>query len=311
MFGKISPADFRLLKENLNGVSDEKLEPEIKGIWDDARDVPPMDWHIKAAVLNNIHRQMGASRRILRRLTRTAVAIMLPLLISLASYYYFSNRYASSSREFVVMAEGGHKTKVLLPDGSRVWLNSESRLTYSSDFNANNRMVKLEGEAFFEVNKSTNRRFIVEASIVNVVVYGTSFNVAAYPNEETIEVSLVEGRVGIENNLDNRFLAEIHPNQKISVLKGEQKWRVQDCDAQLESLWTQNKLKFENASATEVFHKLERWYGMNIHIENPDRDVRYGFTLKSESLQEMLGEINKITPINYVINGEEVNISYK
>jgi ferric-dicitrate binding protein FerR (iron transport regulator) len=312
MSGKIIPADFRLLKENISDSSDEELGREIKVLWDEF-ETTPMNRNTKEAVLSDIHRQMKLiPRRSIRYWTGIAAVILLPLLISFTSYYYFFNKYTSvTPQEFIVMAENGQKTKVLLPDGTQVWLNSKSQLVYSSDFNRNDRKVKLEGEAFFDVSKSTDQRFVVEASSVNVVVYGTAFNIAAYQDEETIDISLLRGKIGIENRTDNRKLTDILPNQLISVSKRDMQWSVRDCDAQIESLWTQNKLKFENAPAAEVFYKLERWYGMNIHIENPNKEIRYGFTLKSESLREMLNEINKITPINYEINGEEVIVRYK
>jgi ferric-dicitrate binding protein FerR (iron transport regulator) len=310
--GKITPTDFRLLKENISYSSDEELDQEIKVLWDEFK-ITPMDRNTKETVLSDIHRQMKLTpKRSIRYWTGIAAVILLPLLISFASYYYFSNKYTPVvPQEFIIMAENGQKTKVLLPDGTQVWLNSKSQLVYSSDFNRNNRKVKLEGEAFFDVNKSTDQRFVVETSSVNVVVYGTAFNVAAYQDEETIDISLLRGKIGIENRIDNRTLTEILPNQLISVSKKDMQWSVRDHDARIESLWTQNKLKFENTPAAEVFHKLERWYGINIYVENPNEETRYGFTLKSESLREMLKKINKITPIDYKINGEEVIIKYK
>ncbi|MDL2256327.1 FecR family protein, partial [Parabacteroides sp. OttesenSCG-928-K15] len=239
-----------------------------------------------------------------------AAAVILPLMVSIGSFYYFSQKQMPTPQEFIVMAESGQKTKVLLPDGTQVWLNSESRLSYSSDFNNNNRKVKLDGEAFFDVEKNSDQHFTVETDCINVVVYGTAFNVIAYKEEPTIDVSLLRGKVGIENK-ENHSLATLSPDQLISLSKKDMKWSVRDCDAQIESLWTQNKLKFENAPASEVFRKLERWYGMIIEVENMNEEIRYGFTLKSESLREMLNEINKITPITYKIDGEKVSITYR
>lgn len=311
MYGKISPADFQQLKEDIPHVPDRELDKEIKVLWEDMEQVPPMDVEVKQEVLENIHRQIIITpKHSFKYWMRIAAVILLPLLISFASYTYFSNKYVSVSQEFVVMAENGHKTKVLLPDGTQVWLNSGSQLAYSSDFNRDNRKVKLEGEAFFDVTKSTDQRFTVEADCVNVVVYGTAFNVSAYPDEEIINVSLVRGKIGIENH-DDQLLTEVLPDQLISISKDNMQWSLRNCDALIESLWTQNVLKFIDAPAAEVFLKLERWYGVNIQVKNMDKDIRYGFTLKSESLREILNEINKITPIEYKVNGEEVQITFK
>jgi len=309
--GKVTPSDFQQLREQVSLSSDNDLQDEIGILWEETSSAAPMDANIKREVLTTIHRQIKIAPKRSFRWTRIASAILLPLLIAFGSYYYFSTKHISVPQEFVVMAENGQKTKVLLPDGTQVWLNSDSRLSYSSDFNAGNRKVKLEGEAFFDVTKSTEQRFTVEAASVNVVVYGTVFNVSAYNDEPTIDISLLSGSIGVENNQNNQLLAKISPNQLISVSKKDLHWDIQSCDAQMESLWTQNILKFENAPAEEVFRKLGRWYGMKISIENIDADIRYGFTLKSESLREMLDEINKITPITYKVNGEEVHIIYR
>lgn len=312
MSGKIASVDFLQLKENTNRLSDKELDQHIKDVWTETEDTALMDQKIKKEILADIHAQIDVTPEYsIRPRIRIVAAILLPLLIAFSSYYYFSTKHISAPQEFIVMAENGQKTKILLPDGTQVWLNSESRLTYFSDFNENNRRVKLDGEAFFDVMKSTDQRFIVEADCVNVVVYGTVFNVSAYNDEPTINISLLSGRINVENSLDNKLLAKISPDQLFSISKMDMSWGVQACDVQIESLWTQNMLKFENAPAAEVFHKLERWYGMTIHIENMDVNIRYGFTLKSESLREILGEINKITPIIYKVNGEEVNIIYQ
>lgn len=312
MFGRISPEDLYVLKDNTIHSSEKELNENIQSVWDEIEQVVPMDEEIKAEVLTNIHKQIDMPvRNISYSWIRGIAVILLPLLVSLGSYMYFSNKYEKVQEEFTVMAESGYKTKILLPDGTNVWLNSDSKLSYASDFNQNNRHVKLDGEAFFDVTASTGIRFVVETEKVNVIVQGTAFNVSAYKDDTTIDVSLLRGKVHLESYTDNTFLTKLDPDQTASVLKENMQWSVHACDAKTESLWTQNKLKFENAPATEVFRKLERWYGVKISVENMNEEILYGFTLKSESLREILFEIDKITPIVYKVNGEEVNITYK
>lgn len=312
MFGKVTPSGFQELKEKTMLASDTDLDDVIKTIWDDTDKVIPMNIEVKTAVQANLRRQIQIiPKRTYSYWLKISAVILLPVLISLGSYLYFSKQYIFTPEEFLVMAENGQKTKILLPDGTQVWLNSESQLSYTSDFNQNNRTVKLEGEAFFDVNKSTDHSFTVQTGHVNIEVYGTAFNVTAYKEEPTVDVSLLRGKLGIKNSDENTLLTDLSPNQQVSISKNDMKWSKQDCDAQLESLWTQNKLKFENTPATDMFRKLERWYGMTIHVENLNPDIRYGFTLKSESLREILDEINKITPITYNINGEEVYVIIK
>lgn len=311
MYGKISSDDFHILKKNTIDASEKELNDNIRSVWNEIEQAAPMDAEIKAEVLTNLHKQIDKPARS-RSFSwiKISAAVLLPVFILLGAYFYFS-KDTTVPEEFIVMAESGYKTKILLPDGTNVWLNSDSRLSYSSDFNRNNRHVKLEGEAFFDVNANTGVRFIVETEKVNVVVQGTAFNVSAYKDDATIDVSLLRGKVRLESYPDNTFLTELNPDQAASVLKENMQWEIRDCDVETESLWRQNKLRFENAPAKEVFHKLERWYGVTISVQNMNDNILYGFTLKSESLREILDEINKITPIEYRVNGEEVDIRYK
>jgi ferric-dicitrate binding protein FerR (iron transport regulator) len=272
-----------------------------------------MDKEVKAEVLMNIHKKTVIRHKRISffRIAGIASVFLLAVLIPSGSYLYFSKKYRIVPEEFVVMTENGYKTKIRLPDGTHVWLNSGSRLICSSDYNQNNRVVRLEGEAFFQVKKNTGIEFTVETERINIVARGTAFNVSAYSEDATIDVSLLQGKVILEGIPDDIFLTELAPDQQASVSKKDLTCTVQACDAAMESLWIRNKLKFENTPATEVFRKLERWYGVKIYAANRKNDIFYGFTVKSESLREILDEINKITPIVYKVNGEEVHITYK
>jgi ferric-dicitrate binding protein FerR (iron transport regulator) len=311
LFAKVTPEDFRRLKEIVTRSSDKELDGELRSIWDETDHFVSMDKEIKTEVLRNIHLQMlTGNRRVSFGWMKMAAVVLLSVIILSGSYFYFSGKYRTIPEEFIIMAESGQKTKILLPDGTHVWLNSDSKLSYASDFNRNNRHVKLEGEAFFEVEKYSGVNFTVATECVDVIVQGTAFNVSAYKEDPSIKISLQRGKVSLVYP-DNTFIATLCPNQIASVSKKDRNWMVRSCDAEMERLWTRNKLKFENTPATEVFRKLERWYGVNIFVENMNEEIHYGFTLKSESLREILYEINKITPITYKVNGEEVSVTYK
>ncbi|MDR0749947.1 MAG: FecR family protein [Tannerellaceae bacterium] len=312
MSRQITRKEFVMLKDDMKNSQDKDIDSALHSIWESSTNDTLMSIDVKERIRYNITRQVVMSERKKTVSWIQIVAVIaIPILFCLGSYYYFSSKYAFEPETFVVFTEKGQRTQLLLPDGTHVWLNSGSRLCYDTDFNKNSRNVELEGEAFFDVSQNKNSTFKVKTSNVNVLVHGTAFNVSAYRNEETINVFLVRGKISVENNADNQLLAELLPDQRISVSKMDMKWRVESCDAEMESLWTQNMLKFENVPATEVFRKLAYWYRMNINIENLNKDIRYGFTLKSESLKEILDEINKITPINYKINGKEATIKYK
>ncbi|WP_099462984.1 FecR family protein [Parabacteroides provencensis] len=211
----------------------------------------------------------------------------------------------------VVVAPSGQKSYTLLPDGTKVWLNSDSKLTYSTSYNTKERLVYLEGEAYFDVVRNEKLSFIVKTGIVDVKVLGTEFNVSAYSTNDIIQVALIRGSIKLESAHNASLLAMLKPGEKAEVKRSGLHCSVLSCDVDTESSWRLNKLCFEGAYVYDVFQKVERWYGVKFNILNENKEYRYWFTLKTESLTELLQLINKITPIEYKIEGEEVTLTYK
>lgn len=246
----------------------------------------------------------------LRKLVGIAAAILLPILLTIS---YLAVSYTDTSEEllFTTHALPGEKSYVVLPDSTRVWLNSNSTLTYTSKFGRNGRTVKLVGEGYFEVQKSTDNKFVVELQDVDIVVHGTTFNVSNYPEESVIEVSLEEGKIAMVTHTNHTLLTDVSPNEKFIYTPNSQKWEIMDYDASISGIWHNGVMQFRYASVDEVFKKIEKWYGVNIKASNYDDSINYLFTIKSESLKEILDLINLITPIDYKIDGKEVTIVYK
>lgn len=252
------------------------------------------------------------SRSLLIRVSTVAAVIALVLGFSLS--FLFNNQdesWQAAQFENVIMAPPGQKTQLVLPDGTLVWLNSGSRLSYNYQYSTRDRVVNLEGEAFFDVKKDTQYPFIVKAGEVDVKVHGTAFNVSAYADEENIMVALLRGKVSLLSAADQNVLTYLSPDQIATVSKMNLSCRVESCDAEIESSWHHNLLKFDGIPAGEVWKKLERWYGVDITLSNIDPSRVYWFTVKTESLTDLLEMINKITPIEYKLNGKEVTIRYK
>ena len=252
------------------------------------------------------------SRSLLIRVSSVAAFIALVLGFSLSFLLNGQKEsWQASQFENVVMAPSGQKTQLVLPDGTLVWLNSGSRLSYNYQYSTKDRVVYLEGEAFFDVKKDTQYPFIVKAGAVDVKVHGTAFNVSAYADEDDIMVALLRGKVSLLSATDQKLLAYLSPDQEATVSKRSLSCRVESCDASIESSWHHNLLKFDGTPAKEVWKKLERWYGVDIALSNVSPSQAYWFTIKTESLTELLEMINKITPIEYKLDGKEVTIRYK
>lgn len=252
------------------------------------------------------------TRALLVRVSGIAAAIALVVGFSLAFFIPKpANEMAQSVLENVILAPSGQKSQLVLPDGTKVWLNSGSKLTYNSCYALSERIVELEGEAYFDVKQNQQFPFTVKAGVVDVKVHGTAFNVNAYADENTISVALVRGKVSLVSSASQELLTYLTPNQAATVSKSSGKYQVISCDAQAEACWHLNLLKFEGASTEEVWKKLGRWYGVKVSLLNVNPQNTYWFTLKMESLIELLEMINRLTPIEYKLNGEEVIIKYK
>lgn len=257
--------------------------------------------------------QNKGSRRVLFQVAVMAasVAASVALAIGYSIATFVNSSGSSTSQSMTVSTRSGQKTQITLPDGSQVWLNSSSKLTYPSDFNVSDRRVDIDGEAYFEVAKADKKLFIVATGEVETVVYGTSFNVKGFSEENTITVALLEGIVGLHKSTDKQQLTVLHPNEMVTINRKNLNYLTRACDAYKESLWHLNKLMFDNIGYDEMWSKLEGWYGVEFKVMNAKPGTTYRYTLKTETLTELLALINRVTPIDYTLNGEEVQVRYK
>jgi ferric-dicitrate binding protein FerR (iron transport regulator) len=315
-YDELNESELEELRSIINGTPDEIFKREVDFIWEHESYKIPIDPTMKSEILQSIHSTIGAEKVVIKKTInwwKVAAIIMLPIMVIGLSLFLFDNKKDDvlMPQEYVIFSENGQKSQVILPDGTHVCLNSGSEITYTSDFNQTNRNIKLKGEAFFDVKKSASYGFTVEVNSIDIQVLGTAFNVSAYDEDPDIKVSLERGKVEVRQNKDKQLLAILNPNEQVSVNKTNLSSSITKCDAQIESIWHKNILRLNNVTEEEMFRKLERWYGVNITVQNLGKPRRYGFTIKDESLREMLELINIITPISYRIEGEEVTIKYK
>lgn len=244
----------------------------------------------------------------------TSISAAVALLLMFCINLFMNENLRNNQPEYTSFyMPRGEKGQLFLPDGTKVWLNADSKITLGNGFNTKSRTVMLEGEAFFDVAKSDKYKFIVQTSSVDIKVYGTAFNVTAYPELEDVNVSLQRGSVGIYKKGSDEELAILIPNQHISVNKKTFSTKVDSFNDDTAIAWTFEELIFEHTPLKEVFAKMGNWYGVNISVvSSPSgQDLKYRFKIKSESLTEILELINKMTPIEYEINGKEVRVRYK
>ncbi len=264
--------------------------------------------------------QTNISKKVPRLYTKRSIvyyasasaAAVLILLFGI-HLFMFGDLWNTSADYTSFYVSKGEKGQILLADGTKVWLNADSKLTLSNGFNGKNRTVILEGEAYFDVKKSDKHKFIVQTSSVDIQVFGTAFSVDAYPESENVAVALLHGSVGVYKSGTNEQLISLEPSQHVLVNKNSYQSTLSVLEGDSDIAWTFEQLIFDHTSYQEVFSKMGNWYGVNISIASPPKrkDLDYRFKVKSESLREILELINKITPIEYNIDGKEVIISYK
>ena len=286
------------------------------------------------------------SRKVLYNMLKIAAIFMLAFASSWAAFYFLDKKpYADSLAYNQVMTTKGQKSQIILSDGTKVWLNSETVLKYPAAFNGEQREVFLEGEAFFEVQKKDNKiPFLVKTSDIDIEVLGTSFNVMAYADEETIETTLVEGsinlvRKGLKPSPDQNVI--LKPNQKVTLIKkgsrvilseveidkpalvksdktaktpssnGKEQILISSkVNIELHTAWKDDLLVFQSETFENIAYKLERWYDVKIHIQNEElKDYRYtGKFTHKETLNQVLEILNLTTPIKYTFKQNDLYI---
>ena len=231
-----------------------------------------------------------------------AVAIVLLGLITVTAYWQGSRQIQSNFSDIVVEAPLGSKTKLILPDGSTVWLNAGSKMIYSQGFGVSDRRLAFQGEGYFEVEKNDEMPFLVQTHDVNVTVVGTKFNFRNYPEHEEAVVELLEGKVALENQLKEESVRYLSPNEKMVLHKATGKMDITSAKVKEATLWTENILLFDEDLLPDIVRELERSYHVQIEIENEDlKQTRfYGqFNQLEQNIYEVLDMLVETGRLEY------------
>lgn len=203
------------------------------------------------------------------------VAASIAILLGVGIFWISSKRNAPVENSTSVKIDlvsrstiAGEKKEVRLRDGSTVYLNSESKLSYNENFGEDGtRWVKLEGEAFFEVAPDKSRPFIIESGTIVTEVKGTSFNIQAFTENDDIAITVLTGSVGVsKKGIENKI--QLVPNTQALFSKENGQISILEVDAQQFINWKNGILNFEEAQLEDVLNAIERWYGVNIVTEN-------------------------------------------
>ncbi len=235
---------------------------------------------------------------------RAAASIAFVFFISAIVLYYLSlfNGKTSAVAWNEKVTQLGEKSILTFLDGTKITLNAGSKLKYPSDSDSKVREVYLEGEAYFDVAKDLTRPFVVHSRNISTTVLGTSFDVYAYPEENEIKISLVEGNVKVSKTINkkNEDLIVLNPEQQLIYSIDEGISRVKKFDEQEAAGWKDNVLKFNNEPLQKALVKLERFYGVKFELAKKSAaNVKITANFKGDSFHTVAEVIKKLTGLKY------------
>jgi transmembrane sensor len=254
----------------------------------------------------------------MRPLMRYAAAAALIIIVT--GIWFFTGqprqeKIASTQQQDA--ANGGAKSTIMLPDGTRVTFNANSKVEMVAGYNETNRMVTLDGEAFFDVAKNEKIPFKVKCGNVVTTALGTSFMVRYYQHETAIKVSLVTGKVKVQcapvvpGQLED--IVYLDPGQQIMVSKKASPDLIRKKEFKIEDAirWQHDELTFRDAKFNEVITKLEDWYGVTIEVKNlPVVSKHFTGEFKNKSLKNILEALSFIHKFEYRIIDQNVQIVF-
>lgn len=303
------------IREGSQSTSGSRIVQEI---WEEFEpDAGPVERIKYNRILDKIHHEINITqntakilatqkastkKRILTILTRVAAVLLLPVLSLLIYNYYITvnDHYATNLNDLEIEAPAGSRIQIELGDGTKVFLNHGSKLKYPYRFNGESRKVFLTGEAYFVVAHNTKVPFIVETKRMDIKATGTAFNVSAYPDDNAVETTLVEGKVIVYSSKSNREIKALTPGECLKFNTKKNTYSLETDNALKYISWKDGLLVFNNDKVEDIAKKLGRWYNVDVEIINQKiTDYPFTATFTDETLPQVLELLSLVTPISY------------
>jgi transmembrane sensor len=286
----------------------------------------------KTAFDNFLHLNAAQKRK---RKTFVAFAASFIVVMIIGLFYYTNSTKKANDlklEQSIVSTKKGSRTKLELPDGTTVWLNSNSELLYNAvNYGKTIREVTLTGEGYFDVIKNPSKPFIIHTKRLDIKVLGTSFNVKSYPSEKTTETSLIKGSIEVNLKEGNEKIM-MKPNDKLVVSDNmitqnvatkknlvtptnaplvilSRLNRLEQDSSIVETAWLENRLVFNNESFEEIAQKMERWYNLTITITDINlKAKKFTGIFEKETATQALKAMQYTTEFKYSIKNNQVTI---
>ena len=243
---------------------------------------------------------LKASKWIWRTVAAAAVIIFAITFYSLINNFIIKNK---SPEYFEVYVPVAKQSQLTLPDGTRVWINSDTKIRYSNRFNSNERDLYLTGEAYFEVSRNEKMPFKVFANSAEIKVLGTKFNVKSYAGDKKVETVLVEGKIQLSrSDIKSGKSIELNPGDKAICNLVTHKMLVVRGDVDADVAWKDGRIIFRNTPLEEVCSTLQRWYNADIILDDDTGQLRshpFTFTVMMEDLPLVLEYLCRAAPLKF------------
>lgn len=261
----------------------------------------------RVQIQRNMPDMFGHKKYSLRQVVAVAAVVVVVMLSGAYGALSFFNKQADPNY-FALVTAYGEKSKVILTDGTVVWLNAGSTLRYADNFNASNRTVQLEGEAYFEVEKQSDESpFLVKTSCYDVLVKGTKFNVTSYAEDPFSTTTLLEGAVNVL--YEGRQL-EVKPGELLCFDKEKKDFSSHHVQASQYRSWIEGRVEYDEIALGELAVRLSRKYDVKIHLDTAlDEDATFRVSLRNEeTIGQFLQALSDIIPIRFERQGEDIYI---
>lgn len=297
--GDISPEELETLGKEVDTASDY----EIGNILEEA-------WMHESDVHDGVRRKMPEPKiRKIRLWTSVAAGLLLLVacVLSLRLADLSHEQTLLANREMRIDAGENGKSRIVLPDGTKVTLNTRSTIEYPADFGVKNRRVRLSGQGYFDVTKDSGHEFIVSAEGMDIIVHGTKFNVYAYPDNDLKEVSLVEGSISLRYG-DAEI--KLSPNEKACIRTESRRLNMLRTDNAIETSWLEDRITFINKPLYQVVDMLQRHFGVTIEC-SPEINLadRYTGSFSEHRVEDILDILKMHYGFSYRSSGNHIVIT--
>ena len=238
---------------------------------------------------------------------KVAATILLPVCLGLATYFGVEHMNKVSQDPFMVAVDYGQKANLTLPDGTKVWLNSATHLSYDAEYNKSDRKIYLDGEAYFEVAPDKNRPFYVETEEVKIRVLGTVFDVNTHYTRG-VRTVLVEGAVALEWG-DQKEI-RMKPGELADFDRTTTEVTLKEVDVTSYISWKEGYFVFEDEPLEEIMHTLSLWYDKEfLFVGKRSRTLHFsGHIKRYERIETILSAITDVTGVEFRMNGQIILI---